>query len=149
MPAVRLCLALVLILPSVTYADLFRWIDPETGSPKFSNSPPPWYGDPLRERNAPAVEVLPFKEAGRPRSADPVQGSSAVALLEARRRELLGALQRPDLQRGAQNLQWQLEGLQAVSAELDRLDPRGAAARRLEMQDAMNKLRQRLDAAAR
>ena len=149
MPPVRLCLALVLLLPSVTYAELFRWIDPETGSPKFSNSPPPWYGDPLRERNAPAVEVLPFQEAGRPRSADPVRGSSAVALLEARRRELLGALQRPDLQRGAQNLQWQLEGLQAVSAELDRLDPKGSAARSIEMQDAMNKLRRRLDAAAR
>jgi hypothetical protein len=149
MPPLRLYLALVLLLPPVTHADLFRWIDPETGSPKFSNSPPPWYGDPLRERNAPAVEVLPFKEAGRPRSGDPVQGSSAVALLETRRRDLLGALQRPDPQRGAQNLQWQLEGLQAVSAELDRLDPRSAAARSLEMQDAMNKLRQRLDAAAR
>jgi hypothetical protein len=142
-------LALALLLPSVAYADLFRWIDPETGSPKFSNSPPPWYGDPLRERNAPAVEVLPSREAGRPRSADPVQGSSAVALLESRRRELLGAVQSPDLQRGAQNLQWQLEALQAVSGELDRLDPRGATTRKLEMQDAMNKLRQRLEAAAR
>ncbi len=149
MPALRLCLALALLLPSVTYADLFRWIDPETGSVKFSNSPPPWYGDPLRERNSPAVEVLPFKQAGKPRSADPGQGSSAVALLQARRRELLGALQRPDLQRGGENLQRQLEGLRAVSTELDRLDPKGAPERNLETQGAMNKLRQRLEAAAR
>ncbi|MDQ5850387.1 MAG: hypothetical protein M3544_15620 [Pseudomonadota bacterium] len=116
---------------------------------KFSNSPPPWYGDPLRERNAPAVEVLPFEQTGKPRSADPAQGPSAVALLGARRRELLGALQRPDLQRGGENLQRQLEGLQAVATELDRLDPKGAPARNLEMQDAMSKLRQRLEAAAR
>jgi hypothetical protein len=149
MPALRLCLALALLLPFVTYADLFRWIDPETGSVKFSNSPPPWYGDPLRERNSPAVEVLPFRQAGKPRSADPGQGSSAVALLQARRRELLGALQRPDLQRGGENLQRQLEGLQAVSTELDRLDPKGAPERNLETQDALNKLRQRLEAAAR
>jgi hypothetical protein len=142
-------LALVLLLPCATYADLFRWVDPETGSVKFSNSPPPWYGDPLRERNAPAVEVLPFKPAGKPRSADPAQGSPAVALLESRRRELLGALQRPDLQRGGENLQRQLEGLQGLSTELDRLDPKGAPERNLEMQDAMNKLRQRLEAAAR
>ncbi len=142
-------MALALLLPSVAYADLFRWIDPETGSVKFSNSPPPWYGDPLRERNAPAVEVLPFEQTGKPRSADPAQGPSAVALLVARRRELLGALQRPDLQRGGENLQRQLEGLQAVATELDRLDPKGAPARNLEMQDAMSKLRQRLEAAAR
>jgi uncharacterized protein DUF4124 len=141
-------LALVLLLPCITYADLFRWVDPETGSVKFSNSPPPWYGDPLRERNAPAVEVVPFKQAAKPRS-DPAQGSSAVALLEARRRELLGALQLPDLQRGGENLQRQLEGLQAVSTELDRLDPKGAPARYLELQEAISKLRQRLEAAAR
>ena len=40
-------------------ADLYRWIDPETGSVKFSSYPPPWYGDPAKERRAPKVEVIP------------------------------------------------------------------------------------------
>lgn len=40
-------------------ADLYRWVDPETGSVKFSSYPPPWYGDPAKERRAPNVEVIP------------------------------------------------------------------------------------------
>lgn len=40
-------------------ADLYRWIDPETGSIKYSSYPPPWYGDPAAERRAPKVEVIP------------------------------------------------------------------------------------------
>ena len=39
-------------------ADLFRWIDPDTGSIKYSSYPPPWYGDPAKERRAPKVEVI-------------------------------------------------------------------------------------------
>lgn len=39
-------------------ADLYRWVDPESGSIKFSNYPPPWYGDPARERRSPKVEVI-------------------------------------------------------------------------------------------
>ena len=39
-------------------ADLYRWVDPETGSVKFSSYPPPWYGDEARERRAPKVEVI-------------------------------------------------------------------------------------------
>lgn len=42
-------------------ADLYRWIDPETGSVKFSSYPPPWYGDEAKERRAPKVEVIPSK----------------------------------------------------------------------------------------
>lgn len=40
-------------------ADLYRWVDPDTGSVKFSSYPPPWYGDPAMERRAPKVEVIP------------------------------------------------------------------------------------------
>jgi hypothetical protein len=39
-------------------ADLYRWVDPETGSVKFSSYPPPWYGDEAKQRNAPKVEVI-------------------------------------------------------------------------------------------
>jgi len=42
-------------------ADLYRWVDPESGSVKFSSYPPPWYGDEARERRAPKVEVIPTR----------------------------------------------------------------------------------------
>ena len=44
-------------------ADLYRWVDPETGSVKFSSYPPPWYGDPAKERRAPKVEVIPERSS--------------------------------------------------------------------------------------
>jgi hypothetical protein len=50
-------------------ADLYRWVDPESGSIKFSSYPPPWYGDPARERRAPKVEVIP--ERGTAPSSGP------------------------------------------------------------------------------
>ncbi|MNC91850.1 hypothetical protein D3C83_81790 [compost metagenome] len=50
-------------------ADLYRWVDPESGSIKFSSYPPPWFGDPARERRAPKVEVIP--ERGRGPSSGP------------------------------------------------------------------------------
>lgn len=39
-------------------ADLYRWVDPETGSVKFSNSPPPWFNDAAKQGRAPKVEVI-------------------------------------------------------------------------------------------
>ena len=45
-------------------ADLYRWVDPETGSVKFSSYPPPWYGGGAQQRRAPSVEVIP---PGRPK----------------------------------------------------------------------------------
>lgn len=50
-------------------ADLYRWVEPESGSIKFSSYPPPWYGDPAKQRRAPKVEVIP--ERGRAPSSGP------------------------------------------------------------------------------
>ena len=47
-------------------ADLYRWVDPETGSVKFSSYPPPWFGDAATETRAPKVEQIP---AGTPAPA--------------------------------------------------------------------------------
>ena len=47
-------------------ADLYRWIDRQSGSVKFSSTPPPWYGDPEKQRNAPAVEVIPYRAPAAP-----------------------------------------------------------------------------------
>jgi hypothetical protein len=44
-------------------ADLYRWVDPESGSIKFSSYPPPWFGDPAKERRAPKVEVIPDRSS--------------------------------------------------------------------------------------
>jgi hypothetical protein len=53
------------------HADLYRWIDRETGSVKFSSTPPPWYGDPEKQKNAPAVEVIPYRAPGAPAKPAP------------------------------------------------------------------------------
>ena len=50
-------------------ADLYRWVDPESGSVKFSSYPPPWYGDAAQERRAPKVEVIPSAPAPAVRPA--------------------------------------------------------------------------------
>jgi hypothetical protein len=59
-------------------ADLYRWVDPETGTVKFSSYPPPWYGDEAKQRNAPKVEVIPsrVKPPVKPEAADrPLDGA--------------------------------------------------------------------------
>ena len=48
------------------YADLYRWVDPQSGSVKFSSLPPPWYGDAGRQAGAPAVEVLSYQPPVKP-----------------------------------------------------------------------------------
>ena len=39
-------------------AQLYRWVDPETGSVKFSSYPPPWFNDPAKQPRTPKVEVI-------------------------------------------------------------------------------------------
>ena len=129
--------AALLALP--VEADMYRWIDRETGSVKFSNTPPPWFGDPEKERQNPRVEVIKYRgPAEKPKPAPAPQGAGAegrtVATLEARWLELArffaslppGA----DLQRTDPNIRQQAQAYQALSAELDRLDPGGTARRR-------------------
>ena len=52
-------------------ADLYRWVDPETGSVKFSSYPPPWYGDEKAEKRAPKVEHIPPRGPGGSPRAEP------------------------------------------------------------------------------
>jgi hypothetical protein len=144
-------------------ADLYRWVDPETGSVKYSSYPPPWYGDPEKERRAPKVEHLPAgyasppavsepDGAGKPTAPAPSANAPAFVLstLEARRKaimQLLTALpQREDFARSGAGLQQHMLAYQAVAAEMDRLDPKGAAARRGEAQPLIDKLREGLRA---
>ena len=52
------------ILINPAFADLYRWVDPESGSVKFSSYPPPWYGDENLEKRAPKVEHIPPRGPG-------------------------------------------------------------------------------------
>jgi hypothetical protein len=129
-------------------ADLYRWIDPETGAIRYSSYPPPWVGDAERERRSPPVEVLRYTPRG---AAKTPEGDKAIAPLENRRRRLLQELlalpERKD--RGPDEIQRQLQAYQLLASELDRLDPRGAAARKAEEYEVMEKLRRRLEGSAR
>lgn len=58
--------ALLFIWASPVAADLYRWVDPESGSVKFSSYPPPWYRDAAKQGRAPDVEHIP---AGKPAPA--------------------------------------------------------------------------------
>ena len=52
-------------------ADLYRWVDPESGSVKFSSYPPPWYGDEANQRRAPKVELIPARSDAVAKPAAP------------------------------------------------------------------------------
>ena len=126
---------------AAAHADLYRWIDPQTGSVKLSSVPPPWQG----ERGAPAVEVLPSRagparlpgsKVAAPASSAAVQAASLPSL-EARWREALQSVARlaagagqADPRAAAQRL----EAFRGLNEELDRVDPAGAARRSAEAQ---------------
>ena len=119
------------------HADLYRWVDPQTGSVKFSSTPPPWLGDPEKERGAPAVEVVPFRAPGtvaKPAPAPEKAAAAGVALaaLEARWAELLRFFAALPPGTDFSGLQQQLQEYAAAGAELDRLDPAGAPRRRAQ-----------------
>jgi hypothetical protein len=85
----RAILLVFLLAAFPAHADLYRWVDPQTGSVKFSTYPPPWFGQP-------ALEII--------------------------------------------------EAYQAVRAELDRLDPAGAARRSQQEAGFIETLRRGLEA---
>jgi hypothetical protein len=133
-------------------ADLYRWIDPESGSVKYSSVAPTWYGDGERQGRAPAVEVVPYEPLGvSPRKPEgaPRPGGTAVAALEARWRALLqgfSTLTKSDFENAGRGLGEQLQAYQALVAELERQDPAGTARRRAQEVPVMEKLQKGLEA---
>lgn len=156
----RFLVAAALLTALPAQADLYRWRDPQTGSIKFSNLPPPWYADPEKAAGAPFVEVVPDlsprRSSAGPQAA-PANPASAAAqgALSALEAQFAGLLQyfrtiptRADFDRTGAALQQQAELYRAVSAELDRQDPAGAARRRALAQQSgiFDQLKQGLDA---
>ena len=147
----RLSLLMISFWSLPAFADLYRWIDPETGSVKFSSYPPPWYGDPEQERRAHKVEHIPERKPGPAAAPDSAPGGApgtSLDALEARRKQVMQQLTvlptQQDFQRGGAGLKQHLDAYAAVSAEMDRLDPRGAETRRAEAQPLLEKLVQGL-----
>jgi hypothetical protein len=145
-----LVVALALIAPAApaAHADLYRWIDPQSGSVKYSSSPPPWYGDSQQQAGAPPVEVIRHRAPAPQKPAPP----ASLAALEAQRASLMqffAALPAgTDATTGA-GIQQQLEAYQALGAELDRLDPAGIPRRRDQDADVFERLRRGLEARSR
>lgn len=155
----RRFLAVVLVAwPAVAAADLYRWVDPETGSVKFSSYPPPWYGDNAKARRAPKVERIPerspapaFRDEQAPAADAPApEGPAAApapapatAALEARRKALLAEFaalrQREDFERAGPGLRAQFEAYKTVADELDRMDPKGAGQRVAEARPVLER----------
>jgi hypothetical protein len=131
-------------------ADLYRWVDPETGSVKFSSYPPPWYGEEAQQRRGPKVEHIPARSnpvapldpvENKPRESGAPEGR--LPALEAQRRALLQQIAESAARGGAergQGMQKQLEAFAELSARLDKVNPEGAAARRAEAEAMLQKL---------
>jgi hypothetical protein len=135
-------LALLLFSALPAHADLYRWIDPESGSVKLSSLPP----------SAPGInaELVPFRNpaARTPQAAAataPKPAAGPIAALEARWSELLTQLTSvapQDFSRSRDGVRQHLEAYEAVRVELDRIDPAGAARRRNESSSLLERLRQ-------
>jgi hypothetical protein len=135
-------LLLGIALPA--HADLYRWVDPDTGSIKLSNLPPTDGRAnaelmPYRGVAAQAASTATTAAKPKPASAPPLEA------LQARWSEILTQLtgtSSQDLSRGGEGLRRQMEAYEAVRVELDRLDPAGAARRTNESRSILERLRQ-------
>lgn len=131
---------LMACFPLTVHADLYRWVDPQTGSVKFSNYPP--------AEGRPS-QVVPYQAPKlAPKDGQGASAADSQESLEARRRALLQSmLDAPSDPRDAGAvLQRQAQAYQAVTAELDRVDPAGAPRRRAEEVGIFEKMRRGLEA---
>jgi hypothetical protein len=137
--------ALLLLVALPAHADLYRWVDPQTGRVMLSNLPP----------TNPAInaEVVPYRgAAGAPLEPQPAAAKAdtgIVAALEARWRALLAELsvlpERADFERGGDGIRKQLEAYEATRTELDRLDPAGAKRRQADSASLLERLSKLLE----
>jgi hypothetical protein len=147
--------AVLLLFSSAAWADLYRWVDPQSGSVKFSNQPPPWHGDAARERVSPKVEVISSQPKPAPAPAAPARPAAPPGLAgmelqwRAMLEELAGLPERPDYARLGDSIQRQLQVYEATRAEVDRVDPDGATRRRAAERGVVERVRRGLEARPR
>jgi hypothetical protein len=140
----RFSLLIFSLWAHAAHADLYRWVDPETGSVKFSSYPPPWYGDESKQRLAPKVEHIPARGPGASARVEPAPDAprDAATSLDALERQRRAAMERINASSGrpGADTQKQLESLAAVIEQLDKINPEGAPARRAETEAMLQKL---------
>jgi hypothetical protein len=152
----RSLLLLVLLFCGAARADLYRWVDPQSGSVKYSSVPPPWHGDSTREAVSPKVEVISSQPKPPPAPvAAPVKPAPPPGLggMEVQWRstldELAGLPERPDYARLGESIQKQIQAYEAMREEIDRADPAGAVRRRAAERGVVERLKRGLEARAR
>ena len=104
------------------HADLYRWVDPHSGSVKYSSVPPP--------ASQAGVQVIPSRAHEAPASP----GHDA---LELRWREVLAGISAAAP--GSPELEQRLTELAAVATALDRADPAGSQRRRAQAQAVLRR----------
>jgi hypothetical protein len=111
----------VLLAVSVAaHADLYRWVDPATGSVTFSNLPP--------TDARVSAEVVPYRGGAMP----PKPPAANVQALQAEFNALyaqLASVEPQSYRNAGEALRRQMHSYEALRAELDRLDPAGASRR--------------------
>ena len=124
---------LLTLTAGAAHADLYRWIDPQTGSVKYSSVPPP--------SSQAGVQVIPYRAGpapAKPEAPAPAAAGPGNPALELRWRELLAEISAAVP--GSPTLQQRLPDLAAVASELDRVDPAGSARRQAEAQAVLQRL---------
>jgi hypothetical protein len=139
----RFVLLAAALATSAAQAELYRWIDPDSGSVKYSTLPPadPRVRPEVVPFKGPATAVAPARSATVPQ---PAAQSGSFGGLQVRWNEFLtrlAGLTPADLARPSDALRKQLEAWETVTAELDRLDPMGAARRRAQAESALGALK--------
>ena len=114
----------------VAHADLYRWVDPQSGSVKYSSVPPP--------ASQAGVEVVPYRSGAAPAKPSAPGAAPPSAALELRWQGLLAEISA--IVPGSPGVPQRIQDFAMVSAELDRLDPAGAARRRAEAQAVLQRL---------
>lgn len=141
---------LLVLVPALAHAELYRWVDPDTGSVKFSSTPPTdarvkAESVPYGRGAPPAKAPKPSASATKP-AAEP---AAALASVEAQWRQALSQLEHAnpeELRRNPELLRHYVEIYDATRTALDRLDPGGTARRQAEASAALARLSQALAA---
>ncbi len=124
-------LAVLLIVGvGVARADLYRWVDPQSGSVTYSSVPPP--------ASQSGVEMIPYRSSAAPANPTASAPAPQPTALELRWQGLLAEISA--IVPGSAGVPQRIQDFAAVSAELDRLDPAGAARRRAEAQAVLQRL---------
>jgi hypothetical protein len=122
---------LLFFLAASAHADLYRWVDPATGSVTYSNVPP---ADP----NV-SPQVVPYTGAVAPKSPPPgakppaaPAPTASVAALEAEFDALyaqLASVPPESFRNASEALRRQMQTYEGLRSQLDELDPAGASRR--------------------